>query len=155
MRMHPPIPMGLTRETPVQPSGQPTKIGPYLVPGETMLSIPTWTIQHDERYFDKPHEWAPERWTSRPEMVKDRRAYLPFSMGRTACAGKYFAMMEMKVVVAKVVAGFDISFPKEEGGKEEVANGNKADREWLQGNKDFFTLWLPELKLSLVPRARR
>jgi cytochrome P450 len=152
--MHPPVPMGLTRETPVLPSGQPTKIGPYLVPGETMLSIPTWSIQHDKRYFEKPHEWVPERWTSRPEMVKDRRAYLPFSMGRTVCAGKNFAMMEMKVVVAKVVEGFDISFPKGEGEKE-GGNGKKGEKEWLKGNKDFFTLWLPELRLCLVPRMRR
>ena len=145
LRMHPPVPMGLTRETPVLPSGQPTKIGPYLVPGETMLSIPTWSIQHDERYFEKPHEWVPERWTSRPEMVRDRRAYLPFSTGRTGCAGKCFAM-EMKVVVAKVVETFEISFPKEE----------KVDKkEWLKGHKDFFTLWLPGLRLCLVPREKK
>jgi cytochrome P450 family 628 len=153
LRMHPPISMGLTRETPILPSSQPTKIGPYLVPGETMLSIPTWTIQHDERYFEKPHDWAPERWTSRPEMVKDRRAYLPFSMGRTVCAGKYFAIMEMKVVVAKVVGAFEIGFPKGEGEKE-GRNGKKGDPEWLKGNKDFFTLWLPELRLCLVPRGK-
>jgi hypothetical protein len=154
LRMHPPISMGLTRETPVLPSGQPTKIGPYLVPGETMLSIPTWTIQHDERYFEKPHEWVPERWTSRPEMVKDRRAYLPFSMGRAVCAGKYFALMEMKVVVAKVVGEFEIGFPKGEGEKE-GRYGEEGEPEWLKGNKDFFTLWLPELRLCLVPRVRR
>ena len=154
LRMHPPVPMGLTRETPVLPSGQPTKVGPYLVPGETMLSIPTWTIQHDERYFEKPHEWVPERWTSRPEMVKDRRAYLPFSMGRTVCAGKYFALMEMKVVVAKVVGEFEIGFPKGEEEKE-GRYGKEGEPEWLKGNKDFFTLWLPELRLCLVPRVRR
>jgi cytochrome P450 family 628 len=154
LRMHPPVPMGLTRETPVLPSGQPTKIGPYLVPGETVLSTPTWTIQHDERYFEKPHEWVPERWTSRPEMVKDRRAYLPFSMGRTVCAGKYFALMEMKVVVAKVVGEFEIGFPKGEGEKE-GRYGEKGKPEWLKGHKDFFALWLPELRLCLVPRVRR
>jgi cytochrome P450 len=154
LRMHPPVSMGMTRETRVLPSGQPTKIGPYLVPGETMLSVPTWTIQHDERYFEKPHEWVPERWTSRPEMVKDRRAYLPFSTGRTACVGKYFALMELKVVTAKVVSVFEIRFPKGEGEKE-GRNGKQGESEWLKGHKDFFTLWLPELRLCLVPRARR
>ena len=84
-------------------------------------------------------------------MVKDRRAYLPFSMGRTVCAGKYFAVMEMKVVVAKVVGGFEIGFSKADGEKE-GGNEKKWETEWLKGNKDFFTLWLPELRLCLVPR---
>lgn len=146
LRMHPPVSQGLTRETPK--GCGPTKIGPYLVPGETMLSVPTWTIQRDPRYFPRPHEWLPDRWTTRSsDLITDRRAWIPFLTGRTVCAGKYFAMMEIKVIVAKVVLGFHIKFP--EGKDDDNHNEN-----WLRGNKDFFTLWLPELRLSLTPRGK-
>ena len=60
-------------------------------------------------------------------MVKDRRAYLPFSMGRTVCVGKYFALMEMKVLVAKVVGAFEIGFPKGKG-RRKVEMGRRESR---------------------------
>jgi len=53
------------------------------IPGGAEVFIPVWTMQRDERYFEKPLEFVPERWTTRPEMVKDRRAYLPFVTGRS------------------------------------------------------------------------
>jgi cytochrome P450 len=31
--------------------------------------------------FQHPDEFIPERWTTRPELVLDDRAYAPFSVG--------------------------------------------------------------------------
>lgn len=39
----------------------------------------------DERYFEKPDEFVPERWTTHPEMVKDASVYTPFSIGELFC----------------------------------------------------------------------
>ena len=37
----------------------------------------------DERYFERPTEFIPERWLAdgRPELVKDKRAFAPFTIG--------------------------------------------------------------------------
>lgn len=35
-----------------------------------------------ENAFEKAHEFIPERWYSRPEMVKAPRAFAPFGMGK-------------------------------------------------------------------------
>ena len=35
-----------------------------------------------ELYFEKADEYIPERWYSKPEMVKNRQAHVPFSIGR-------------------------------------------------------------------------
>lgn len=141
LRMHPAVAQGLTRDTPLT---EPMQIGPYLVPAETMVSVPTWTIQHDERYWEKPDEWIPERWTTQPELIKDRRAFNAFSYGRTMCAGKYFAMMEMKMTFARLLYNFDLQLAPGETGKQ-----------LLTSHKDHFTTWLPDLRMCLVPREKR
>lgn len=38
-------------------------------------------VASDERYFVRPSEYIPERWTTSPELVKDKTVYAPFSIG--------------------------------------------------------------------------
>lgn len=42
----------------------------------------------DPRTFPHGDEFIPERWTTRPELVKDATVYSPFSVGRFSCVGK-------------------------------------------------------------------
>ncbi|GLB37078.1 putative cytochrome p450 [Lyophyllum shimeji] len=37
--------------------------------------------------------------------------YLPFGAGRHACAGRFFAAMELKIMLAHILLNYDISFP--------------------------------------------
>ena len=37
---------------------------------------------HDEKIYPKPEEFIPERWTTQPELVLNKAAYLPFSTGK-------------------------------------------------------------------------
>lgn len=137
LRMHPPVPQGMGRNTPRTGA----QIGNVFVPGDVIVSVPTWSIHHDERYFERANEWIPERWFSKPELIKDRRAHIPFSIGPFNCAGKYFAVMESKVFITKVVTAFDIAFAPGEDGTNMLTN-----------SKDHFTMWLPDLRLVLTPR---
>ncbi|KXN90613.1 Nitrite reductase [NAD(P)H] [Leucoagaricus sp. SymC.cos] len=38
--------------------------------------------------------------------------YLPFGAGRHACAGRFFAAMELKMMIAHIILNFDISYPQ-------------------------------------------
>lgn len=40
------------------------------------------TIPIDERNFEHPNEFIPERWTSKPELTKNASVYSPFSIGK-------------------------------------------------------------------------
>lgn len=139
LRMHPPVPSGMPRETPKTGA----QIGPYWIPGETIVAVPTYSVQRDERYFAQPHEWIPERWSGRNELILDRHASIPFSIGPFNCAGKYFAIMEIKVLLAKAVTAFEIGMAPGEDG-----------RDLIEGCKDYMTLWLPDLRLCLRPREK-
>jgi cytochrome P450 len=77
MRLHPPVPSGTQRVTP--PEG--LWIGEKFIPGNTIVQVPSYTVFRDERSFESPNEFIPERWTSRPELVRDKSVYIPFNTG--------------------------------------------------------------------------
>jgi cytochrome P450 family 628 len=132
----------LVRDTPRNAAE--TFVGPYAVPPDTMVSVPTFTIQHDARYFASPDVWMPERWTTSPELVLDKRAFNTFNTGAHSCAGKMFALLEAKVFFSKVVGAFEIGFAPGEDGTDLMTK-----------NRDHMTWHCPDLRLCLVPRSEK
>lgn len=97
LRLHPAVPSGTQRMTP--PEG--IFIGDQYIPGDVMVCVPTHTLFRgktsfsisnytchdlptllDERVFQRPQEFLPERWTTQPELVKDPSAFIPFNGGK-------------------------------------------------------------------------
>lgn len=38
----------------------------------------------DKRNFVQPDDWIPERFTTRPELILDKRAFMPWGIGEFA-----------------------------------------------------------------------
>ncbi|KEY68850.1 hypothetical protein S7711_03790 [Stachybotrys chartarum IBT 7711] len=108
MRLHPALPTGGYRILPAEGA---TVAGRY-IPGGTTLVAPRYHIFRSERCYERPNEFIPERWYSRPELVKDSRSFLPFAQGRYSCLGKTLAYTEMRVVIAQLVSNYRFSFPE-------------------------------------------
>jgi hypothetical protein len=51
--------------------------------------------------FKQPDDFIPERWTTRPELVLDSRAYAPFSIG-TSCYVFFLAAVQSLFLLALV-----------------------------------------------------
>ncbi|KAJ4344386.1 uncharacterized protein N0V89_012126 [Didymosphaeria variabile] len=106
MRLYPAGPTFGSRITP--PDGLNCE-GVY-IPGGIKVVAPRYSLGRLEEAYEAPHEFIPERWYSKPELVKDKRAFAPFSMGRNSCAGKKVAMSEMRLTVAILVSKYSIRF---------------------------------------------
>jgi cytochrome P450 len=96
LRLHPPLPSGMQRVTP--PQG--IRLDDVYIPGDCIVQMPLHTLFRgkfsvatspmtslnstliDERCFAQPTKFIPERWTTQPELVKDRSAYIPFGSGK-------------------------------------------------------------------------
>ncbi|KLO97291.1 pisatin demethylase cytochrome P450 [Fusarium fujikuroi] len=79
LRLYPVVPSGVPRMTP--PEG--LQLDDVYIPGDTIIHNPSYTMYRDERCFEKPNEFIPERWTTRPELIKDASVYAPFSTGKS------------------------------------------------------------------------
>lgn len=77
LRMHAPIGANGSRFSP--PEG--IVIGNTFVPGDVEMFLPIQLYHRCERYFKHADEFIVERWTTRPELIVDKRAFHPFLTG--------------------------------------------------------------------------
>ena len=96
MRLYPPA-YGLGRE-----AIEDCEIAGYPVPAGTQVFMFQWVTQRDGRFYDRPDEFRPERWTEEFMETLPKYAYFPFGGGPRACIGASFAMMEMILVLATI-----------------------------------------------------
>lgn len=113
LRLHPPVPTGGYRQT--SPAG--LTINDIHIPGNVTIVSPRYSLGRLESCFGEADQWIPERWTVRPDLVKDARGFSPFSQGRYSCVGKTLAMAEMRFVVALLVKKFEIGFSGSDRGE--------------------------------------
>jgi cytochrome P450 len=66
----------------------------------------------DERHFPRASEFDPARWLGDGGPARAassaKRVAMPFGAGPRLCPGRYLAMLEMKMVMATVLRGFEI-----------------------------------------------
>ncbi|KAJ3522636.1 hypothetical protein NM208_g12776 [Fusarium decemcellulare] len=138
LRLHPVVPSGLQRVTP--PEG--LQIDDTFIPGNTIVKAPSYTMYRDERAFVQPLEFIPERWTSKPELIKDSSAYAPFSIGRYSCVGKQLGLMEIRYVVTEILTRYTFELAP-----------NTDTKKFLDGKQDCFTLALADLNVIFTART--
>lgn len=78
LRLHPAVSTAMTRKTP--PEG--ITVGETSVPGNMTVWCPQYVLSRDENNYERAEEFVPERWYSKPEMIKQKEAYAPFSAGK-------------------------------------------------------------------------
>ena len=62
----------------------------------------------DERRFPLAQTFDPERWLSGVSATSAKRVAMPFGAGPRLCPGRYLALLEMKMVMAMLLANFEI-----------------------------------------------
>lgn len=96
MRLYPPVWSQGRQAT------APCNVNGYELPAGSNFVMSQWIVHRDERWFDNPEEFRPQRWT--PEFIKSlpRCAYFPFGAGPRVCIGAAFGMSEAILVLATV-----------------------------------------------------
>ncbi|OTA07052.1 hypothetical protein A9Z42_0079190 [Trichoderma parareesei] len=113
LRLHPPVPTTTWRVTP--PGG--VMIGDVHVPGGMNVTCPQYAVGRSEAVYSKADSFVPERWYQFPEMIKDKDAFAPFSMGPFGCIGKRLALMDIRQVISRLIWAFDVAFAPGEDGR--------------------------------------
>ncbi|XP_068211245.1 cytochrome P450 4C1-like [Palaemon carinicauda] len=83
-------------------------IGDFQIPANTPVTIMTYRLHRDPKYFRNPEIFDPDRFL--PENSKNRHpfAYIPFSAGPRNCIGQKFAMMEEKIILSHILRKFRV-----------------------------------------------
>ena len=100
LRLYPAVPMMVRQNTcPEQFRGR------DIAPGAQVVISP-WHLHRQERIWQRPDEFDPDRWQSDAGRHCAREAYIPFSSGPRVCPGAGFAMVEGPLLLALLVRAF-------------------------------------------------
>ncbi|KAK1753540.1 putative sterigmatocystin biosynthesis P450 monooxygenase stcF [Echria macrotheca] len=105
MRIHPPVPAGIHRFT---PRGGIVIDGRFVAGGADVV-VHQYAAYNSPSNFKDPERFVPERWMGDERYAGDNRdVFNPFSIGPRACIGRGLAYMESRLVLARLVWGFDM-----------------------------------------------
>ncbi|KAF6998219.1 hypothetical protein CFC21_014357 [Triticum aestivum] len=104
LRLHPAVPLLIPRE-----SREMCQVLGYDVPQGTQVLVNVWAMGRDERYWDAPEEFRPERFEC--EAARDFKGLdfelLPFGAGRRMCPGMNFGVAVLELALASLLLHFD------------------------------------------------
>ncbi|KAI1819538.1 cytochrome P450 [Xylaria intraflava] len=112
LRLNPAVPSAGLR---IPPKGGMMFDGVF-IPEYTTIVTPQYSLHRDETCFLRPDEWIPERFTTKPELMPNKNAFVAWSIGKMSCLGKNLSLLEIRVGAALFLTEFDIEFaPGEDG----------------------------------------
>nr|AQY76222.1 cytochrome P450 [Thapsia garganica] len=108
LRLHPPVPLLLPRE-----SMQFCKIGEYNVYPKTRIYVNAWAIGRDINTWYKPEEFYPERFEDSESDFKGQNyEFIPFGAGRRMCPGVIMGLASVESILASLLHCFDWQLPR-------------------------------------------
>jgi cytochrome P450 len=81
------------------------RLGEYVVPTGTGVSISTLLLHHREDLYPEPFAFRPERWLGRTPGTYE---WIPFGGGTRRCLGAQLAMAEQRVVLKAMADRLDL-----------------------------------------------
>ncbi|KAE8605327.1 hypothetical protein XENTR_v10015063 [Xenopus tropicalis] len=89
---------------------QPLKINNYLVPAGDLLMLSPYWLHRDPTLFPEPEMFRPERW-SKANLEKNvfLEGFVAFGGGKYQCPGRWFALMEMHMLVVMMLYKYEFS----------------------------------------------
>ncbi|MED6157483.1 hypothetical protein PIB30_023524 [Stylosanthes scabra] len=107
LRLQPPLPLLLTRET-----NEACKLGEYEIEANTLVYVNAWAIQRDPEIWKNPEEFYPERFFESSIDFKGQDFELtPFGSGRRVCPGLNMGVATVEIIVANLLFWFDWEVP--------------------------------------------
>ncbi|KYQ60379.1 Cytochrome P450 9e2 [Trachymyrmex zeteki] len=109
LRLYPPIPVleRVCEKTFELPSALPNGKSFIVKKGMTFW-IPNFAIQRDEKYYNSPEKFDPERFLN--DKMHSSSWYMPFGLGPRMCIAYRFAVLEIKILMFHLLTRCDLKF---------------------------------------------
>ncbi|KAK5046900.1 hypothetical protein LTR84_007254 [Exophiala bonariae] len=134
LRLYPAIAAGLPRVSPGE------VVDGHFIPKGTIVNVNPWVAGHIESNFRNAFEFIPERWLD-PDCKDDKAASQPFLTGSRVCLGRHLAMLELRIVLAKILWKFDMKLMDD-------------NLDWVKSNKNYVFWEKPSLPVQFSPVQR-
>ncbi|XVF01009.1 hypothetical protein REPUB_Repub04eG0050900 [Reevesia pubescens] len=108
-RLYPTAPLSVPHE-----AMEDCRVQGYHVPKGTRLFVNLWKLQRDPRIWSNPEEFQPERFLTthkNVDILGQNFELIPFGSGRRSCPGMTWALQVIRLTIARLLQGFDLTTP--------------------------------------------
>lgn len=88
-----------------------TTLGGYFIPKGTMVLTSIYSAHRDEKVWDEPDKFMPERFIDNDGKIIRKDMTVPFGLGKRVCAGETFARQNIFVQMTGLLQSFDFEVP--------------------------------------------
>ncbi len=107
LRLHPPVPIIFRRNV------RACQIGGVEIPADTMVCVPTVSVQRHPDFWTGPNDFDPARYEEgRAEHKRHSFAWYPFGGGAHKCIGLHFARLLYTITFAELLERFELQYAK-------------------------------------------
>ncbi|KAK4482500.1 hypothetical protein RD792_009659 [Penstemon davidsonii] len=107
LRLYPPAPLSLPRETTIS-----CIVNGYQIEPKTMVFVNLWAIGRDPEFWENPNEFLPERFlNSSIDFRGHDFGFIPFGSGRRHCPGISLGIAEIELAISNLLYSFDWELP--------------------------------------------
>ena len=110
MRRNPVVPFAVPHR-----ASRTCELAGYTIPEDAMVLPNIYGMHHDERFWDDPYRFDPERFMPLPDASPspnmENVAFMPFGTGRRACPGQNLAMAVLWLETVKLFANYRFEPP--------------------------------------------
>lgn len=107
LRLHPPVPLLLPKET-----MSTIEISGYQIYPKTQVYVNVWAIGRDPNLWNNPEEFFPERFIDNSVDFKGQHfEFLPFGAGRRVCPAMNMAIAMVELTLANLLYHFNWKLP--------------------------------------------
>ncbi|KAH9478383.1 Cytochrome P450 monooxygenase COX2 [Psilocybe cubensis] len=148
MRMRPPLPLGVPHRV-----VEDDYYKGYLIPKGATIFTNIWAMCYEEEDYPDPYTFKPERFFDKNGKLNDDDRVLAFGFGRRVCVGKYIASSTLWLMMASVLACFNVVKAKDDNGNEIEINHEIEDLGLLNQKAKFkcsFQVRSPAIKKLIV-----
>ncbi|KDR69754.1 hypothetical protein GALMADRAFT_77060 [Galerina marginata CBS 339.88] len=119
----------------------------YFIPKGTTVLSNIWAMTHDEDAYPEPFKFSPERFLDERGKLNDDDRILAYGFGLRTCAGKHLASSTVWLIIASVLACFDIRKSQDQFGNDIEISDDYDDLGIIDHKSKF--------QCSFVPRSSR
>ena len=97
-------------------------VADYFIPKGSMVMANIRFLHFDDKYWDNPDEFKPERWLLPGEdssnvCIAQHVNFIPFSLGKRRCLGENLAKSEYLLFGILLLKNFNFRVARDEGGE--------------------------------------
>lgn len=81
----------------------------FKLPAGMSIQANVWSLHRDEEYWDNPETFNAERFSPENKANIKPYTFLPFGAGPRMCIGQRFAIVEIKIAIARILQNYTFS----------------------------------------------